>query len=154
MTIVAFTFECASCHSKFVSPQTESYGGFILRSSGQGTAVAMDTIEDPVFDEVSRLLREIGAYGGKDESQRADLIQGIAGVACDKDVDGSEFGILTEPRCPACGSREMESWGPTDPPREYEVAVPVVTHNEWASLSRTEKMSMLRARLQKFMAPR
>jgi hypothetical protein len=135
MIIVAYTFECADCRPRFAAPESEGYGSFILRSSGRGTAVAMDGLKDVVYREVDDLLRVTGAYGNGTDIQRAELLQAVFGVACDKDEDGTEFRIGSMPRCPKCGSRRMASWEPTRFPYDYRDSVPLVTHNDWTNLS-------------------
>ena len=116
MSLILYSFQCAGCSTVFLAPGVSGdYGEFVMRSLRTRQPAYLNAIHDSVYSEVDELLEELGAYQGKKLLQRAEILQGIFGLACDSARDGSELRIGIMPRCPACSSDKMASWSPAEP---------------------------------------
>ena len=149
MTLGLTKFECGNCGNTFDAPDAQEYGVFILRSKGTGEPAVLHALNDPVYEEVDRLLRSLGAYGGTDELGQAETLQRAFGVACDLAGDGTCYEIGAMPSCPVCQARVMASWEPTGKPLPPSSSLQVVTHNRWALLAEGDKLGLILRSLKK-----
>jgi len=146
MKVPQYSFVCVNNHT-FLSPLILKYGEFVLRSNGQGTPRYMFAINDEVYDEVDKMLASLQDLKQKNGQGKSEILQKIFGIACDLDVDGSEFQIGSQPKCPECGSRKMYSCDlPSEPSTEE---IQEITHDSWQKLTPTAKLERLRNRLEK-----
>ena len=146
MTVSIFEYRCRKCGEKFPAPHVVGYGSLIMRSTGPGASALLRALDDPVYSEVDGLLCEMGAYSGKRDNERADILQTVFGAACDRDVDGSEFVVGAKPKCPYCGSRNMASWEPMAGDSDAKTSIPEITHETWARLTEEGKRARLAAK--------
>jgi hypothetical protein len=109
------------------------------------TARYVSLINDPVYEELSAMLKAMPELRHKTEMEQADILQEVFGLTCDVDEDGSEFKLGAPRKCPECGSREMVAWDVAAEPKIQDV--PEITHNRWKSLGGAEKLDRVRARL-------
>ena len=82
MTLVAYRYKCAQCGHEFLTPEAESYGELMARSTGQGSPALLHGLDDATYEEVHTLLSAMGAYAGVTDRDRGTLLQGVFGVAC------------------------------------------------------------------------
>ena len=120
-----------------------SHGKFLLRSEGRRSEAYLNAIEDPVYEEVDRILKKSPKTKGKDDIQLAAILRSVFSIACDPDIDGTFFKIGLPPRCPTCGSDEASYWEAFDPPKFLEKDIPHVTHKKWNTLSEKEKEDLV-----------
>ena len=78
-----------------------------------------------------------------DRLKDAKFFQSIFSVCCDLANDGSSYHIGLLPICPSCGSRDMASWGSTNPPEFSEQDIKPVTHERWNKLTIEEKKALV-----------
>ena len=146
MMLEKYEYTCNSCKNKFpvFTLPEEVYGEFILRTI-TGKEAYLLAIGDPIFKEVRTIVNSKPELQYMDE--QVDIIHEVFGVVCDKASDGSEYKIELHPRCPACGSHKMYSWGSTNPrnPELIENNIPPVTYNHWNTLSDIEKKNLVYA---------
>jgi len=137
-------YKCAQCGNTFKAAAigSGSYGEFLLRSEGEGVEAYLDALSDKTYDEVDKLLEAHPMLVGMSAFKRAEILRSVYGaIACDPDQHGNSYVIDGHPRCPTCGSREIESWEFTDPIEFVELDIPPVTHQLWNSLSDEEKIN-------------
>jgi hypothetical protein len=142
MTIL-YAIRCANGHDfEAADPGPGTYGDFVMYgdSLAEGPAY-LEALQDPVFAEVRTLLRQLPGVAAKSDTEQADLVQAIFGVACDPAPNGSTYRIGFPP-CPSCGTRKFKTWSFA---RKYDGALLPVTHRAWSSASRDQKLALLRA---------
>ncbi|NOZ13819.1 MAG: hypothetical protein GXO69_09280 [Acidobacteria bacterium] len=103
--------------------------------------------EDPMYDEVSALVKKIVVGLELDEMQKVDIFFEIFGSLCDLAPDGSEYRISEIFRCPKCESCDF-GCDPTEPPKYAEAEPPKVKHEYWDSLSNDERRMLVVNRIQ------
>lgn len=119
-------------------PAGADYGTLFFRSAGLGNVVVFDTLENPVFNQVS-MFAESSTEGRLSERQRGDLIQSLLGRTIDLDADGSAFGTDVPSKCTVCGSDRFRTWRvPDSPPRYLDLDWPTATHTTWGRLTAAE----------------
>lgn len=146
MKVQLFDFKCANCANQFKAPALGAplYGEFLMRSIGNAENAYLNAFEDKTYDEVSTLLDENFRLTEKSQKIRAKILQQTYGlIACDPDSMGQPFQIGMSPKCPLCGSQEMESWEATEPPEFIEKELRSVSHTAWTSLSEPEKKALI-----------
>ena len=119
------------------------YGEFLLRSEKTDEEAYLNAINDKSFNELASMINNNISLKGKDELQRADILQEIFGICCDPAKDGSVFQIKIKPKCQICGTREVALVGPFNLPMFVEKKIPHVTHVKWNSLSVADKKELL-----------
>jgi hypothetical protein len=103
----------------------------------------VNAISDPVYKEVSQILKAIPANQGKSDIEIAETLDTVFGVSCDTAQGEREFVLNAPPCCPKCGSQDMSYWEATDPPEYSEQLLDTVTHNKWNCLSSTDKEKLV-----------
>ena len=153
MRCVLWTYKCARCGTAYEAPELAegAYGAFLMRSTGKGATAYLNALDDPVYDEVTAILLDSPHSRRMTARQRADVLQSLFGVACDRDSDGSEFEIGRPPACPKCGSCQPESWEVCDPPKWKDEEVPTVSHEQWFKLGEQERKAVVFRRLHEIM---
>ncbi|WDI42663.1 hypothetical protein [Bremerella sp. P1] len=104
---------------------------------------------DPTFTEVDRLIGNDPRAESLDQFKRADVLNNVFGVACDKDSKGHDFHIGLKARCTHCKQRKIIVWESIEPPKYVEKEVPHVTHETWSALKESEKQSLISTALDK-----
>jgi len=141
MTPTLFSLKCEDCGGIFtaVLANTGSYGELILYSRA-GNAAWLNALEDPVFDEVTELVKAHPDAGKLDDVDQATVLHAVFSVACDPDPEHHRYVIGGMPPCPNCKSQKIESWEPVGA-LPAERSIPHVTHAWWNGLSPEEKRS-------------
>jgi hypothetical protein len=134
-------YECGSCRAEYFLPGVDLsffYGTF-LGVSRNAEAVVFDTFEDPIFDQIDRLVEaQLGpATSTGEKMERGDIIREIVTLVSDPDSAGSPFVFDGTPGCPACGSTKRARWGETDEP--WPAAPGILTHQAWDSWSTEQR---------------
>ena len=115
-----------------------AYGEFIMFNSS-GDSVYLNSFQDLIFDEFEILFKEKSKnFDAINEKNAIHIFQTIFSITCDPSTDGSRYSITAFPTCKSCGSKNMASWGPTNPP-EFTDDIKSPTHEEWNKLSDFEK---------------
>jgi hypothetical protein len=146
MKLILTHYVCSKCSNEFDAPElpSGSYGDFLLRSA-VGEIAYLNGIEDPTYEEVSRLLARDPSAAILGPFERAGALQKVYGkVACDAGPSGAPFHIGANPKCPRCHCQEMASWMEKEPPEFVDLDVPIVTHEQWNLLSEHEKIERVR----------
>ncbi len=140
MKLHLYKYNCEQCGNKFKAPEIsfDSYGEFLLRNSS-GEIKYVNAILDPVYDEVSTILKLMSTNQGKSEIELAEIQRMVFGASCDVNKGESEYRLNAKPVCPTCRSQEMSYWEATEPPEYIEQELNTVTHNKWNSLSAIDK---------------
>lgn len=153
MRLHLFEYTCGQCRHRFTAPVlVGGYGVLLLRSTGRGAEAVVDTFHDPVFDEVSGMLRNAPGVSDLSSDRRRELTQAVFSVACDPDIDGTPYVVGARPRCPNCGSRTISYWQATEPPQIVDVDVPHVTHERWSRMSGEERTAAVERAAADFLA--
>lgn len=140
MKLLLFNYRCAECNTVMKAPGLPdmAYGEFIMFNSS-GESVYLNAFQDPIFDEFEVLFKEKSKnFDVINKKNAIHVFQTIFSITCDPSSDGSRYSITTFPSCKNCGSKNIASWGPTNPP-EYMDDIKRPTHDEWNKLSNTEK---------------
>ncbi len=143
MNVPVYTFTCENGHSFEAPHLVGDYGQFLLRSVETSQPAVLNALEDPVYLEVDALLEELGAYKGHSALDRAEILQGVFGAACDLSPDRSEYRIGEPPRCPLCCTKRMSSWARSEPRRVSSAEIDHVTHRTWDRRTHGEKRQIL-----------
>jgi len=150
MKLTPMQYVCENDH-KFLAPNLSPYlyGEFLLRSRNGGIRY-LDAVADPVFDNVSHLVRQVLSEENIKVPDWLDIFQDIFGeVACDPDVDGTYFKMNLPPPCPTCGTYMMQSWDSANSdPVETDVAN--VTHGGWDRMTEAEKHYHIRTAVKEY----
>ena len=145
MKLILTHYVCSKCANEFDAPElpSGSYGDFLLRNAA-GEIAYLNGIEDPTYEEVSRLLARDPSTAKLGTFERAGVLQNIYGkVACDAGPSAAPFHIGANPKCPRCDSQEMASWIEKEPPEFVDIDVPLVTHEHWNLLNEHEKIERI-----------
>lgn len=139
MSAIAFKFKCVICGAEFEAPEVSemSYGEFVMRTRTSNEAVYLDATQDRAFLESYEIVKRHPLVGDQSQRAQGEIQQSVFSITCDKAADGAAFAIGLLPMCPSCGSREMKSWEPVIPIRNWPL--PAVTHRSWEATSATEK---------------
>lgn len=124
------------------------YGRTVIRTSNPDDMAFIDGINDPVFDEVADIVKELVTAAGK-KSWSAHCFDQVFGVACDPAPSGYRYDFTEKVRCPVCGSTELPLYGWVDPPQTDIVELPYVTYNAWQKLSYDQKRERMREAIEK-----
>jgi len=121
------------------------YGERLVRTK-DGHDFAVFTLDDNVPDELNDMLVRI--YGNRfDEMERARVFDKIFGLSCDllneQELDAS-IGIT----CPTCNSLDV-SYRDYSPPRFKSFLIPVISHEQWLSMTDQEKRTLIEEGLRK-----
>jgi len=141
-----FWARCRSCGHEWKTLSDPGDGRYRILLGGANNSVGyVDTIEDSAFSEVYRLVEQ--ALGPDTPlADRLDAFDGVFGLICDMNPDGSHFDMSGKRRCIRCGSTSVD-FGPTEPP-EYAELIPVqVTHERWDNLTEKQKHKEILERL-------
>ena len=123
-----------------------AYGEFLLRSES-GEARHLNANLDSTFTEVDQLIGNDSRASTLDQFKRADLLNDVFGVACDKDQHGNEFRIGLKALCTHCNRRNVIEWESVEPPKYIELDIASVTHETWSSFTVEEKQARVSAAL-------
>lgn len=140
MKALLFNYRCAECNIITKAPGLPdmAYGEFIMFNSS-GESVYLNAITDIVFNEFRALIKEAyKTYNEITEENSSDILQAAFSITCDLSTDGSRYSITAFPTCKGCGSKNMASWGPTNP-AEFTDDIKSPTHEAWNKLSCAEK---------------
>ncbi len=116
--------------------------GRLLGATPRHELAEFNSWEDPVFDEVINLVRELLGR------ESAECFGRVLGVACDPAPSGQLYDFTGTIWCPICGSPNVH-YRPDEPFQFEVIDLPHVTHRSWQQLSETEKRERLREALQK-----
>lgn len=145
MTLVTHRFTCRNGHKFEAAATSGGYGEFLVRGGLEPTPGLLLAYDDAVFSEIDRILDTVGAYAGKSDQERSELLWRVFGVGCDPAPDGTELEINRLAPCPVCGTRVMESWAPV---AAYSGPSFTITHNAWSRLSDRQKQAMVASALE------
>lgn len=141
MKLLLFNFRCAKCNNQFTAPSLPdgAYGEFLLISEN-GETVYLNSFKDGVFDELRSLFKKHEKNFKKiDKYNEAKIFQAVFSITCDKSPSDGTYHIGGSPVCPKCKSREMASYGETNPPKFISEDIKLVAHENWNKLSLEEK---------------
>lgn len=142
--LILYHYRCGCCDFTFKVPELpEVYGEFIMRSNKANDSVYLNSFNDKVFDEVEYLFKTNEMVKNTDRLNDPDFFQSIFSISCDLASDGSQYQIGLMPVCPNCDSRDMASWGPTNPPEFLAEDIKSVKHEYWNKLTDEEKRDLL-----------
>jgi len=143
MSAIAYNFKCSLCGKEFEAPEIPemSYGVFVMRTQESGEAAFLDALNDSVFLETYELVKRHPRIASLPEAERGRIQQAVFPVACDKTVRGESLQIGLQPKCPSCGSRNMESWQQVMPSRLW--LLPLVRHDSWNAKTVAEKTAAI-----------
>ncbi|MET0391282.1 MAG: hypothetical protein ABW321_35240 [Polyangiales bacterium] len=148
MRLVTYRVVCARDHAfDAATPPRGSYGEFVMYGEHSPAPALLSAVEDPVYREVSALLREIPEVRGKSDIERCRLLKAVFGVACDPAPDGSRFRIGLPP-CPTCGTRSTKS---SVPMTAYAGDVLHITHAAWSSATKAQKLVRLKSAVEAYL---
>jgi hypothetical protein len=123
----------------------ETYGRLLGRTPSHELA-EFNSWEDPVFDEMIKLVRELLGPGPRTSTLNCFGL--VLGAACDPAPSGELYDFTGKVWCPICGSPHVQYW--PDNPFQFEVIdLPHVTHQNWQQLSEKEKRERIREALRK-----
>lgn len=150
MKLQLYIYQCDHCKNKFKSPNLIEgcYGEFIMRSEN-GESVYMNSFDDHVFHELENICDSNLQLKNLNRSEEAKIFHQIFSITCDLSTQGKEFQIGTHPVCPKCGSNDMDSWHPTNPPEIIEENIPIVKHERWNKLTTNEKKFQVEEKIKK-----
>ena len=150
MSAIAYRFKCADCKTEFEAPEVPemSYGIFVMRNKVSNEAVFLDALNDPAFKESTELVERNPQFADRVSKSRGAAQQTVFSITCDKTREGASFEIGVFPVCPACGSRDMKSYRPAVPIRDWPL--PVVTHKLWETKSASEKTAAINEAIRRF----
>lgn len=144
---VLFSCQCARCGREFTAPFVAGllYGVLGARSAGRDTLIAIETFEDPVFEEARELSRRCVSELRVNLTDRreADVFWSAWSAVCDPDENGTRFVIGAMPRCPDCGSRDVNMLRETS--EIGDVHLPAPCYPAWHSMTSSEKALTIRA---------
>lgn len=144
MKLHIFKYTCNSCGSQFKAPEIgpDAYGEFLLRSSS-GSLRYLNAMSNPVYDEVSKLVKTLPSSKDKSDIQLASIVRSAFGIACDPDEHGQVLHMDAKPVCPSCENQNITYWEATEPAEYVDETVEPVTHNKWGELSEKQKVETL-----------
>lgn len=141
MKFLLYRYRCGDCGVWFehheIAPS--AYGEFLLRNDINNSERYLNGICDSTYEEVDEILRSETRIKALNDLDRAEILQLVFGIACDPDSNGARFDMERKPRCSHCGSRNIDYWEATEPPRYIDLEIPQVTHIKWDGLTRDEK---------------
>ena len=149
MILEMLCYTCAKCGHTFDAPalSQNAYGEFLLWSRS-GEIRYLNALEDVTFEAVRNLLARSGKLGEVQSLEGAKVLQKLYGdLACDRDDLGFAFEIDSLPPCQKCGSQQMSSWTPKNPPEVVDKNIAPVSHTHWTSLADSEKITLVSAKL-------
>jgi hypothetical protein len=123
----------------------ETYGR-LLGTTPSHELVEFNSWEDPVFDEMINLVRELLGPGPRTSTLNCFGL--VLGAACDPAPSGQLYDFTGKIWCPICGSPNVQYW-PDDPFQFEVIDLPHVTHQGWQQLSQDEKRERIREALRK-----
>jgi hypothetical protein len=140
MGLLKYKVVCSREHEfEAVTAARGSYGDFVMYGEHASEPALLSGFDDPVYREVSALLRELPEVRKKTDLERCRLLKGVFGVACDPAPDGTRFRIGFPP-CPKCGTRSTKSSAPVN---TYSGGVLYVTHTAWSGATKAQKLAWL-----------
>ena len=149
MILEMLSYTCSRCGHTFDAPalSQNAYGEFLLWSRS-GEIRYLNALEDVAFQAVRNLLVRSGKLGEVQTLEGAKVLQQLYGdLACDRDDMGVAFEIDSLPPCPQCGSQQMSSWTPKNPPEVVDKNIEPLSHSHWNSLTDSEKINLVSAKL-------
>jgi len=151
MSAIAYNFKCSSCEREFQAPEVPemSYGIFVMRTKELDETAFLDALNDSAFLESYELLKRHPRVANESEASRGKIQQFVFQVACDKTENGESFQIGLSPKCPSCGSRNMETWQQVIPVRAWPL--PTVMHKSWDAKTIAEKTAAIDYGVQQFL---
>jgi len=123
----------------------ETYGR-LLGATPYHELVEFNSWEDPVFDEMIKLVRELLGPGPRTSTSNCFGL--VLGAACDPAPSGQLYDFTGKVWCPICGSPNVHYW-PDDPFQFEVIDLPHVTHQGWQQLSQAERRERIREALRK-----
>jgi hypothetical protein len=111
--------------------------GYLLARTPRSTALVR-AIEDPVFEEIARLVDEL--VPSLPRQDRASVIQDAFSAACDPDASGTRYTLRGVP-CSVCGADAATY----DVPRGAPMAEAPgdVTHAQWSAMDDTARQAVV-----------
>jgi hypothetical protein len=150
MKLIFCKYDCSNCKNHFKAPEISgaAFGEFLLRSSGASEIRYLNALDDPTYEEVSKLMLMNDDVAALSAVRRAKILQEIYGpVACDRDAQGQPYQLGVHPACPTCATQSMSNWEFTDPPEFIDIDILPVTHLNWSMLSNESKRKLVQEML-------
>ncbi len=142
LVVKTLTCPCGHQHDTGVVPPN-SYGEFLLRSARDATVRYVNSLEDPVYNELHDRIAKHPQHLEDSARERADVLQRIFGITCDSSIGSTDLMIGRFPKCPSCGADAVVDWVLSEPLQFEELDVPAVTHTKWQQLSDAEKQALV-----------
>lgn len=115
------------------------YGERIIRTM-DGQEFGLMAIDDEVVDEIESILADINPRG-TDEIEQARRFDQVFGLSCDS-LNGKELDASVGIICPACKTSDVD-YRDCQPPRHKRFLIPVLTHDRWRSLTKTQRRDLI-----------
>jgi hypothetical protein len=142
-----FTGICVNGHN-FVTHQFPDfqYGEGLIRTSDPRDLAFVQAVDDPIFEEIASIVKDLVTAAGK-KNWYANCFDQVFGIACDPAPSGQRYSLTEKVHCSVCGSTELISYGPGEPPQVDTIELPHVTYAAWQQLSHDEKRERLQIAL-------
>lgn len=151
-SLVVWKYGCENGHQFDAAQVPESsYGLFILRTT-TGRERWLNSVEDPVFEEVSQLTRRELAGRSIPDHLLAAVVHAAFAAACDLAEDGSGLVFGGKPACPQCGTTQLRWRESTEPPEPSFKNIEPVTHVWWDNLSADDREAQIRAAIDRVLS--
>jgi hypothetical protein len=152
MKLEVFTNQCAICKEEFLSLHLSPYEYSIVlfETEDLKTSFLLQD-EDPVWDEVSKLVEEIGAQFELSEDEMLSICERVVTKTVDPfGCSHEELFIWGDIPCPRCGAMERSFFGPREPIDFVDVELEKVTHNRWDNTSKEKKRRQVESVIKSF----
>jgi hypothetical protein len=154
MKLQLFRNQCGRCGTTYTtySLPADSYGPILFATpAGEVTLVSPD--EDPVWDEVSRLVDEAVSHSGLNTSEKADVFDRALSRTLDRGQDGECFSAWGNTPCPRCLSKKLSYFAPMEPPQFKEVELKTPGHEAWMALEPEAKKAAIASAIRGWLKP-
>lgn len=142
--MVLFNAVCNRGHKFTYRDFTDfEYGKRPARTPNPDDSAYMATFDDPVFDELRKLVNEYLTGIKLKAWENARCFTAVLPWVCDPAPSGHHYSFDATLWCPRCGSTEVDSYE-SDPRVEELVEVYHVSHENWMRLSEAEKRGVVR----------
>ena len=126
-----------------------SYGLFVMRTRDSSEAAFLDAHNDTAFSESYEIVKRHPSVKKLAPEERGKVQQAVFSVTCDTTRGGEALEIGLSPKCPSCGSQELESGRPVEPFRDWPL--PNVGHRSWESKSLAEREALIDGAVRHFL---
>jgi len=137
VTVAVLRGECVDCSRDFVSYALPdlSYGYKLLQFVNDGSVAAvLRCLDNPVVYELLDIVAKVAG-------NKADVNVAV-GICCDP-INGKSMGVGLSPKCPACGSSNVDEFD-SQPSQMAVLELPHVTHELWERQSREGREQAVR----------